>query len=72
MKVEVQVEDCTLDTDTGPRAGLEITCPRCGQTVEVFGDGAASAKAGAMMLRSDCRLGESNFYDLPEWVKRTR
>lgn len=69
MKVEVQVDDRVFETDSGPRSGLEVTCTRCGRTEQVYGRSTGSAKAGAMMLRANCQNGESNFYDLPEWVK---
>ena len=71
LKVDVQLSQTYLDTEGGYTSGLELTCPRCGLTVEVYGDSMASAKAGAAMLRGDCPRGECNFYDVPEWFKLT-
>lgn len=70
MKVEVDVNEWVFDTETGPRTGLEVTCLRCGHSVEVYGRSSAAALAGAWKLRAECQRGEDNFYDMPEWVKQ--
>jgi hypothetical protein len=42
--------------------GLEVTCAKCGHTVEVYGTHQQSAKRGGVMLSEDCLENERNFY----------
>ena len=44
--------------------GCRVTCSKCSYSVEVFGDGDASQRRGAVMLHEECPLKENNFYAL--------
>lgn len=68
MKVSVELEEQYFMGDYGSDVpGLLVTCSRCGYSVEVFGQGDASARRGAMKLREECPEGESNFYQIPDF-----
>ncbi len=64
MKVSVDVYESTTEGDYGDVPCLDLTCSRCGYSVEVFGTEEAAAKRGALMLREGCPNGENNFYDV--------
>jgi hypothetical protein len=60
-RIPVEVEETTLEGDQGGEIpGLILTCTDCGESVEVYGTSAASAKRGAVMLKEQC--GSSNWY----------
>ena len=69
MRVEVEVEETEVATDSGREIpGVIVTCTKCGHSVEVFGTSIRSIKRGCAMLGEDCN--ERNFYvavgdDLP-------
>lgn len=64
MRVTVEIYETTTEGDYGEVPCLDLTCTRCGHSVEVYGTEEASAKRGALMLREECPRGESNFYDV--------
>lgn len=62
MRVTVEVDLIDRECDTGGVIpSIEITCPRCGHSVEVYGQSEASEARGCVMLREDCPRGEKNF-----------
>ena len=67
MKVIVEICESTAQGDYGDVHCLDLTCSRCGHSVEVYGTEEASAKRGAMMLREECPNSENNFYDVSDW-----
>ena len=66
MKVSVEVYETTTEGEYGDVPCLDLTCPRCGHSVQVYGSEEASAKRGALMLREECPRGENNFYDISD------
>ena len=61
MRVEVEVEEVELESDSGREIpGITVTCIKCGESVEVFGQSEASVKRGCVMLKEMC--DERNFY----------
>ena len=61
MRVEVEVEMVELEGDNGCEIpGITVTCKKCGESVEVFGQSEASVKRGCVMLKEGC--DERNFY----------
>lgn len=64
MRVFVTVDEIELEGDYAPVDSLEVTCERCGYSVEVFGMSEASERAACAKLREECPEGESNFYDV--------
>jgi hypothetical protein len=62
-RVTADAVETELENDFGTMtAGLEVTCAKCGHTVEVFGTHQQSAKRGGVMLSQECPEGENNFY----------
>ena len=62
-RIEVDIEEKVLENDKGHEVdGIQVTCSRCGHSVEVSGTEEASMKRGCAMLRAECPLGERNFY----------
>jgi hypothetical protein len=61
-RVEATSELTDLEGDYRQVRGLEVTCTKCGHTVQVFGTGEASAKRGGVMLSEECPEDERNFY----------
>jgi len=69
MKVSVDIQQEELEGDYGGYVdGLRLTCSRCGHDVTVFGTSDRSARRGAVMLGEGCPNGESNYYDVDDWV----
>jgi hypothetical protein len=68
MLVSVDISEEEIEGDFGTVSGLQLSCTRCGHTVEVGGTGSASAKRGACMLREECPFAENNFYDVSLWA----
>ena len=67
MRVLTDIEETELENDSGRRVdGLQITCSKCGHSVEVFGTSGASARRGAVMLKEECPEGGENYY-VVEW-----
>lgn len=64
MRVTVDIYETTTAGDYGDVPCLDLTCTRCGHSVEVYGTEDASAKRGALMLREECPWNENNFYDV--------
>ena len=67
MRVTVEIYESTMEGDYAEAPCLNLTCSKCGHSVEVFGTEEASAKRGAIMLRESCPTRESNFYDVSNW-----
>jgi hypothetical protein len=44
-------------------AGVRATCSACGHETESFGVGRESRKRCLALLREECPLGESNWYE---------
>jgi hypothetical protein len=65
-KIAVEVEDTELEGDHGLVDGIEVTCSKCGHSVEVYGTSDASIQRGCVMLRDECPEDENNFYYLDE------
>lgn len=66
MKVSVEIFEDYFEGDYGNDvAGLTVKCSKCGHFVEINGQGDASAKRGAMMLKEECPEYEDNYYVLP-------
>lgn len=66
MRVTVEVDHIELEGDHGGEIpSLELTCSRCGHSVQVYGESEASEKRGCVMLHEQCPNGENNFY-VPE------
>ena len=53
-----------LDGDYGSVDGVEVTCTKCGHSEESRGTEEASLTRCAYLLRENCPLGESNFYEV--------
>ena len=66
-KIVADVETVELDGDYGSVEGLRISCPSCGESVEVFGTSSSSARRGAAELRDVCTCSGSKYFDLSEW-----
>lgn len=58
MQVECEVNYYEDETP----ARVEVTCSKCGHTVESFGTSDASVRRCLALLREECPLGENNFY----------
>ena len=67
MRITVEIYESTTEGDHGEVPCLNLTCTKCGHSVEVYGTEEASAKRGAIMLRDECPNGENNFYDVSHW-----
>ena len=61
-RIKATADEVELEGDHGMVAGLEVTCGKCGHTVEVFGTSDASERRGGVMLAEDCPRKERNFY----------
>jgi len=61
-RIKATADEVELEGDYGMVAGLEVTCAKCGHTVEVFGTSDASERRGGVMLAEDCPRNERNFY----------
>lgn len=63
-RIHVDVDEIELpgDDDEFGIPGLELTCSRCGHSVQVYGIEGDSARRGAVMLRDECPHGGRNFY----------
>jgi len=61
-RVTADAVEAELEGDHGVVDGLEVTCAKCGHTVEVYGATQQSAKRGGVMLSEECPRGERNFY----------
>jgi hypothetical protein len=62
-RVTADASETELENDYGKMVdSLEVTCAKCGYTVEVFGNHQQSAKRGGVMLAEGCPRGERNFY----------
>jgi hypothetical protein len=61
-RVTADATEIELEGDYGMVDGLEVTCAKCGHTVEVYGAHQRSAKRGGVMLSEECPRGERNFY----------
>lgn len=67
MKIAVEIDQTEIEGDYGYVDGLQVTCSRCGHSVEVFGTTDVSARRGAANLREECPRGENNYYDVDWW-----
>ena len=66
-RVETTTDYIELDGDYGGTvAGVEVTCDRCGYSVESFGTDEPSLKRCGSLLREECPRGERNFYVVDE------
>lgn len=66
-EVMVKVSSVMLTNDSGREIpGIEVTCPRCGHTVECFGRSDRSVKRSCILLKEECPRGETNWYTTPE------
>ena len=63
MRVRVEIDDTQLIGSNGTTVdGVEVYCPRCGHSVEVYGTTEASVRRGCAMLREECPEDEENYY----------
>lgn len=62
MHVECEAKQVTVQTDSGPRKSVQVTCSRCGRQETSFGTGDASIRRCLVMLRQNCDKQESNYY----------
>lgn len=62
-RVPCSVNYTTLVNDNDREIdGVIVTCSRCGQEQESFGQSEASMKRCFALLKEECPKGESNFY----------
>ena len=61
--VECDVTETELEGDEGPVDGVVATCSACGHCAESFGTSDASVRRCLALLREECPLGESNYYE---------
>jgi len=67
MRIKATVEEIELEGDHATIPSLQVTCSRCGHSVDVFGTSEASAKRGAVMLAEECpQAAGRNFYVVDE------
>lgn len=67
MRVEVEVEETTIENEDGrEQPGVVVTCTRCHDTAESFGTGEPSVKRACVVLRENCSRRERNFYVVPD------
>jgi hypothetical protein len=60
-RVKVEIDDIMLaGSEGGEVPSIAVTCTRCGESVEIFGQSEASIIRGCATLADDC--GEWNFY----------
>lgn len=65
-EVHVEVEETLVEDDDGRMvAGVQVTCPDCGDVQTSCGTGDASKRRAAALLRENCSMGRKNFYVLP-------
>jgi hypothetical protein len=64
MKVATTTSYVDLEGDYGTVEGVEVTCDKCGHSEESFGTEDGSLKRCAYLLRENCPLGESNYYEI--------
>lgn len=63
MRVECEVEYVPLEGDNGRQIdGVVVTCSRCGEERESYGDGEKSIRRCFVLLREYCPKHEANFY----------
>jgi len=56
------VDYVDIDTDSGWREGVEVTCNRCGHVTESFGTDSDSNRRCLALMQEECPRGESNWY----------
>ncbi|WP_426129785.1 hypothetical protein [Pararhizobium sp. PWRC1-1] len=66
-KVTLDIEHADLDGSYSTVEGIRVNCTKCGHSVEVFGTSDASARRAAVMMKEECPLGLSNYYDIGDW-----
>ena len=65
-RVQTTTSLVELDGDYGTVEGIEVTCDRCGHSVESFGTDDPSLMRCGYLLREECPRGEQNFYVVGE------
>lgn len=66
MKVRGSVTVVEMEGDYGPVEGVVACCSRCDHETESYGTSAASVRRCLVLLREECPLNESNFYEADE------
>lgn len=63
-KVECSVEEVDLKNDRGVLVrGVRVECGRCDRKEESFGITQKSVTRCVMLLKENCPMGESNYYE---------
>jgi hypothetical protein len=63
VRVDVCIEEVTLEGDYGDIPGVRAICERCGHTTESFGQHDGSRTRCLVLLREECPNDENNFYE---------
>jgi len=63
MRVEVEIEECSMENERGVMVdGVIATCTRCHHETESFGTTERSVKRCLALMREQCPEEEENFY----------
>lgn len=66
-KVECELNYVELENEDGREIpGVCVTCNKCGNETESFGEGEASIKRCLALMREECPKGEDNFYSIED------
>jgi len=68
-QVTCEVEQVDLTNENGkPVPGLRVTCTKCGEQTESFGQRGRSLRRCLALMKEECPRGEENYYKTEEVV----